>query len=255
VTVDPGFFATASAILMLFGLVAMLVGGVRARRSDVVAAGGIGLMLLAAAGVITASTPTTTNLTLSTIDYTLWWAAAAGMWIWLALGWGLVLALARWSAAWTEDGRSLAPRPAPALLVGAFAVLLVAAVTTSNRMRPDEQRALYEPARTLVERVNGQLPQDGYVRVDTPFSVTGLTVQSALILDMRMRGIRVSAPNLGRELGPPYRDDPPYDARLRVYEGPVDLTPGTRVLGRMRMPQLGFQAPTVVTVAMSPNPG
>ncbi|MGZ6708051.1 MAG: hypothetical protein ACXVFN_14060 [Solirubrobacteraceae bacterium] len=251
----PARLATLSALLAIAGLLAMLWVGLRSRRSDIVAAGAIGLVLCAATAVITASTPTTTTLILTTVDYTLWWAAAAGMWIWLVLGWALAIAIAPLARDRLPAARRRpAINPARVALPVAFCVLLAAAVTTSVRLRPDEQRRYFKPARAIIARVDGQLPEDAFVRVDAPPTVAGLNVQAALVYDMRRRGMRVSAPNLGRELGPAYRAGPPYDYRVLVLDG-VGAPAGERVLGRARVPQLGSQPPTVVTVALSPNPG
>ncbi len=75
-----------STLLVLVGLLATLVVGGRRRRTELVAASALGLVLCVSIAAVAASTPASQSFTLS---YTLRWASPAGMCVWLLLGWSL----------------------------------------------------------------------------------------------------------------------------------------------------------------------
>ena len=52
-------------------------------------ASAVALVLLAALFVVVSSTPSREPAWFISLGYTTWWAAPAGMWVWLSLGWAL----------------------------------------------------------------------------------------------------------------------------------------------------------------------
>jgi hypothetical protein len=139
----PGTGATVSAVVLMGLLLAAGVAGAFRRRVDVAAAAAIGLLMCAALAADVASTP---RSAVNTVGYTTWWGSAAGVWLWLALGWSLATLLPL---------RALA-RPRVAALASAFGLAAVAAAggVAAAAEKRDAHEHDYRPARTLVARLN-----------------------------------------------------------------------------------------------------
>ena len=98
----PGTGALISAGVILVGLVGLLVLAVRRSRTDIAAACSIALTLCAAQAAVAASFPNT-GTAVFPLAYASWWAAPAGMFVWVALGWSAV------SLLWPAAARGQAP--------------------------------------------------------------------------------------------------------------------------------------------------
>ena len=231
VTADPGLVATASAVLMLMALAALIVVGWRRNRPDVVSAATLALGLCAAVGLVTTSTP---QQSATTLGYSLRLASPVGMWVWLTLG---------WSAA-TLFAARLPRVPRAAVPIGLAAVVatgLVVAVSGEFKDQP------YEQATAIADRIDSAVPGERRILLgiggapDTSF--VGLNLQAGVLYALRRDGRDVVAGSAANYLGPKYRPDggdrvvridlgapPPAGgrllARLSVVESPDPDAPG-----------------------------
>ena len=89
----PSALARNSTIAMLAALVLVALMALVRRRRDVATLALTALVLCPALGAVAASTPTPRRLS-ATLGYTMWWGSQAGMVVWLALAWVLLLVLA-----------------------------------------------------------------------------------------------------------------------------------------------------------------
>jgi hypothetical protein len=89
----PSALARSSTIAMLAALVLVALVALVRRRRDVATLALTALVLCSALGSVAASTPTPRRLS-ATLGYTMWWGSQAGMVVWLALAWVLLLVLA-----------------------------------------------------------------------------------------------------------------------------------------------------------------
>jgi hypothetical protein len=209
VSVPPAAnWATAAAVL---AALAVLLGlGARRRRADVVAACAMALALCLALYLLTASYPKDPERAAS-YGYTSWWAAPAGMFAWLTVGWSAATLLLR--------GRSPAAAPRGALAgAGLVAVVAAAVFVISERQGAAADEQWYEPVRTVLDRLHDELPPARSVRVDGAFA---LELQAAVIHDLRRRGLEVSAPpDVAVQLSLDYL------SHRRDFDWVVDVSPG-----------------------------
>ncbi|HXA53922.1 MAG TPA: hypothetical protein VNV37_03510 [Solirubrobacteraceae bacterium] len=89
----PSAFTENSTIAMLAALAVVALIALVYRRRDVATLALIALVLCPALAAVAASTPTPRRLS-ATLGYTMWWGSQAGMVVWLALAWVLLLVLA-----------------------------------------------------------------------------------------------------------------------------------------------------------------
>jgi hypothetical protein len=249
-SVSPGALRTASAVAVIAALAAAVLLGLLRRRRDVVAAGVLGLALVAALGVAASSVPRTA---FGTVGYSLWWASAVGLFAWIAVGWSAVTLFAA--------GRRLPSpgRPAAAGLAGVAIVAAVGVVVAVDANRRDEP---VDQMRTVADRLEATLPAGRAVRVETPavtdvFSAAGF--QLGIVYAMRRDGRDVQAPSVARYLGDRYGRDDSADPALVSVD--VDRRPvrGSRVVARVvidgRDPDNPFsKAPPTRTVTVSLAP-
>ena len=198
-------WVTAAALLVALGVLLGIAG--RRRRADVVAACAVALALCLALYPLTASYPKGPEQ-LASYGYTSWWAAPAGMFAWLTVGWSA-------ATLWARERTPVRPRLAAAgVLVAAAAAVFV--IAQRQGRSADEQ--WYEPVRTVLDRVHDELPPTHSVRVDGAFA---LELQAAIIYDLRRRGLEVSAPpDVAVQLSPD------YFAYHRPFDWVVDVSPG-----------------------------
>ena len=198
-------WVTAAALLVALGVLLGIAG--RRRRADVVAACAVALALCLALYLLTASYPKGPEQ-LASYGYTSWWAAPAGMFAWLTVGWSA-------ATLWARERTPVRPRLAAAgVLVAAAAAVFV--IAQRQGRSADEQ--WYEPVRTVLDRVHDELPPTHSVRVDGAFA---LELQAAIIYDLRRRGLEVSAPpDVAVQLSPD------YFAYHRPFDWVVDVSPG-----------------------------
>jgi hypothetical protein len=234
---SPGLLTITSSALVLGGLAGVTVAAWRRRRRAVLAAGTLGLATCAAIALATAAVP---SASYASTGYGLWWASAAGMWVWLALGWSAAvlmapapLARARLAAA------RLAPRPrpvlAPAAALGAAAAAGIAVAAAAD---PPEEP--FEQLRTITDRLEAELPPGTPVRVegtwssDTVFLAGGF--QLGIVYALLREGRTVTAPSLtdlGSRYGTDDEDGPVARVRVDVDRQAVE---GGRPVARLRVP-------------------
>jgi hypothetical protein len=157
VTVWPSPLTIVTGAIVLGGLVMAAIEGWRRRRADVFAAGALGLTLCAAIFSATSSTPA--NAT-ETLDYVLRWTSPAGMAVWLLLGFAVVVLGAPTPAARALHERA-ARRPrarALAPAAGLAAAVLMGTGVAVARNPPRQEP--YEPMRTIIDRLEAELPAD-----------------------------------------------------------------------------------------------
>jgi len=189
---EPSALQSLSAVLVVGGLIFMVVAGLRSGRRDAAAAGAIGLVMCVALALVAASTPKEAGLVF-TIAYTLRWASPAGMWIWLALGWGAAMVI----------GPRLGRARVPALLrpLSVVAVAVVGALVAAG-IGPDLLERRYEPAAEVADRVRAELPPGSPVSVDA--GLDAFDFQAATVYELRRRGEPVVAPFIAPQLGGQY---------------------------------------------------
>jgi hypothetical protein len=228
-TNSPGALSVGSALLILGGLAAVTRAGWRRRRRDILAAAGLGLALCPARVFSTASVPTSA---FATVDYALWWASPAGMWVWLVLGWS--------GATLLGAGRRLPSvrLPAVAGLGAAAAVASLVAVTVERR--PEFSGDI----RRISADLKNKLPPDRPVRVDASLAAEGFMAadfQLGIVYTLRRDGRPVSAPRAAKLLGSRYGlGSGSYVLRVDVDRPPP---PRTRTISRL-----------VVSTGRSDNP-
>jgi hypothetical protein len=224
---SPGPLAVASSVLVLAGLTAVAAAGWRRRRRDVLAAGTLGLAICAAIALATASVP---SASYASTGYALWWTSAAGMWIWLALGWSVAVLAAPARVA-------LVRRPA-LLLAAGLGASAAAGIAVSAAADPPEEP--FQQLRTITDRLEAELPDGLAVRVegtwnsDTVFLAGGF--QLGIVYALLREGRTVTAPSLtdlGSRYGTDDEDGPVARVRVDVDPQPVDRG---RLIARLRVP-------------------
>ncbi|MEA2272013.1 MAG: hypothetical protein QOI98_721, partial [Solirubrobacteraceae bacterium] len=197
----PGALMTASALALLAALVAALALALRRGERDLAAGLALALALCAAVATVTARSPTEHDL-FSTIGYTLWWAAVAGMFAWVVLGWAAIRLLRpRW--------RLEALRPA--LMVAGVAAVAAIGVAVSAAERPDPRHRNYRPVGRLLDRVRDAVPPGPAVRVEGPSPGQGLAagpavdVVAAIAYELRRGGVELVTDDV---IGIGHRYDP-----------------------------------------------
>jgi hypothetical protein len=182
----PSLLAAVTASLVVLGLAAAVVAGVRRRSPQLWAAGAIGLFICLAVAVDVSSTPREAALT---TQYTLRWAAPAGMCVWLLLGWCLVSMLPL---------RLAIPRVATVAGLAAVGALAIGVAVT--RELPDERfRATHE----LTDQVKRAVPAEGATRLESS-GFAAATSRSALAYALRRDGRSIVVRGAGRSLGADY---------------------------------------------------
>ncbi|MCW3065163.1 MAG: hypothetical protein JWN32_2335 [Solirubrobacterales bacterium] len=197
----PGALAIASCCLLLAAVVAVGVAGARRRRAEIAGAAAISVVLCAAFAVVVATTPTNES---TTLGYSTWWGSAAGMWVWLSVGWSaasLVRVLPRLA-------ELRVPAFAPALGVG---VVALAASAVAAAESPDTHAPDYRPVRTITARVERATRGARLVRL-VQRSFVARAYGPAIRYALHVRGIGVIArPGAAK---PGVR----YDHVVTVYE-------------------------------------
>jgi len=203
---SPPVLQSLSAVLVVGGLIVMVIAGLRSGRRDAAAAGALGLVMCVALALVASSTPKEEGLVF-TIAYTLRWASPAGMWIWLALGWGLAVLLTP----------RLGAVRAPALLrpLSVVVVVVVGSVVAAG-IGADLLERRYEPAGEVADRVRAELPPGRQVSIDA--GLDAFDFQAATVYELRRRGEPVVAPFIAPQLGGHYDQlgsAPEYVVRMR----------------------------------------
>ncbi len=228
----PSALARNSTIAMLAALVLVAAVAAVRRRRDVATLALTALVLCPALAAVAASTPTPRRLS-ATLGYTLWWGSPAGMMVWLALAWVLVLVLA-WvvrgvmpavrrqraetapgdagssSGSPAQPGRPIPPRPAAGRLATLGATLLTlagigAAAAVGNAVAtqatPDEHATLYRPIKAIDARLARLVPRGGSVVLEGLLDGATEPIKPSLRYFLTTRGTRVLAPGSYLRLG------------------------------------------------------
>ena len=217
----PPAWALLSSAVVGAGLIAALGAAARRRRRDIVTACVLALAMCAALAIVTASFPSAPERLFS-YGHSSLWAAPAGMWVWLVVGWSALTLLG--------------PRRLPmgrGLAMACLAALAGAGAVVAAGQGKGSDHPWYGPARTVVDQLETALPRPSTVRVDGAFA---LELQAPVIRALRRQGAGVRAvPDIAVQFGPGYelRDGP--------YEHVVDLRDGTappagaRLVARVRV--------------------
>lgn len=234
---DPARSVTAA--LVLLGLVAAVVLGLRRARRDIALVALMPLILAIALGANASSTPIRQELTIS---YTLRWGAFAGMAGWILLGW---CALRLWRPEFSARAAPGLAVPAIVALVG-FAVALEAA--------PDRLHADYPRLKAAEHAVVVAMKGSGTVRVDARggTTVADYDFPLALVAALRRDGHPVQIDNFDILLGASYRARGVAPRQVRIGAAPRGGRPGPTVLADFHLAN-GDQR--VVVTATSPVAG
>jgi hypothetical protein len=258
---SPDAASTASAVLVLALLAVAAAAALRTGRRELAAAALIALALMAALLLVTASTPSSVNL-FGVIGYTLWWAAPAGMFAWLVLGYAAVVFAGERRPAWRLPSR----RVVPATAAGVSCVVVVGALVAAAE-RPDRLQRAYDPARAIVDAVRAQVPAGHTVFVTGSRSEMGENLQGGVAYGLRRSGVPfvvTSLPGIGTRYDPARHA---HDSVLTVDErrpgaavAPRPLVPPARVIARVTLagvpddvlPEQRGVRPVVVTLGPPP---
>jgi hypothetical protein len=186
----PSLVAAGSTAIVVLGLGAAVVVGLRRRAPELWSAGAIGLVICLAIAVDVSSTPREAALT---TQYTLRWAAPAGMCVWLLLGWCATAVL---------PIRLVVPRAA--VLAGVAAVAAVALAVTVTRDYPDER---YRATHDLTDEVKQAVPSSGATRLQAS-ELAGATTRSAIAYALRRAGRAFVVEGAGASMGSHYAHGP-----------------------------------------------
>jgi hypothetical protein len=216
----PSAFAEVTALGVLLGLAGVALLAARRRRADVAWASAIPLMSCLALGAVAAATPTKGQLYAS-ISYTLGWGAPAGMFAWLALGWGAAV------VAVPERLRDrLHWRLGPA--VGLAAAAVVAVLVAANP-HPDDRERAYASLQAIRSRLDDRLGDAHRVTVIPTFERGGALLfdaYSSVVYMLRSDGrvVRSPDPSVEQTFGDwYYRREP---AKPQVLIGDKQLPAG-----------------------------
>jgi hypothetical protein len=263
VTTAPSAFSIATAALVLALLAVAAAAALRGGRRDLAAAALMGLALMAALMLVTASTPSGANL-FAVIAYTIWWAAPAGMFVWLVLGYAAAVFL-----------RERRPFEAlervgalPAAAAGLLAVVAVG-VLVARAEKPDRLEKAFAPAGTIVERVRAAAPAGHTVFITGSATEMGEDLLGSVAYGLRRSGVAFvveTLPGIGTRYDPARH---PHESVLTVDErrpgaGPLPhpVPAGTREIARVTLAGVPADAPpdqrgtrpVVVTLAQQQQP-
>lgn len=229
------FFLSALSCVVILGALALVAVRGRRVRSDLRVGAALGVVLSLTIVIVTASTPAKLGYDLLK---GLLWAAPAGMFVWLVLGWAVTAAAGNYLARRWQPRGDVSLR---ASLAGLAAVAVITGVVAGNLPGSDSNARWYQPVRTIVSRVVAWLPHTGVTIVNGRGDYNTFTVQAALIYELRKRGYRVVTLNgylaLDPKLGEYYdacRDLP--DRELLIADDGQPLSPGALSLAHVPVP-------------------
>lgn len=220
----PGWASVATTILLLGTIVTVAIVGWKRGRRDVAAAQVLSLVLCAALiGVVASGSR---GLAVLTNGYVSWWAAPAGMWVWLAAGWGIVTLV-------RPEGFGV-PGGVTTIAASAIAAVIVIVTIESIKAHPDPDHRIYAAVNTIAHRVPPSA-EHGTTRVDAclagPQLLNAAYLRPGLVYAVRRHGAQVVT-QIAPQLSGRYRlAGHAYGTYLDVV--PADMTlPGT-VLARV----------------------
>ena len=236
----PGAGAAITAVLIIVGVAALLLVALRRRNAEIASLTAIALVIVAALGFSTASTPTEGILAL-TVGYTLWWASSAGMFVWVAFGYGAARLFGRPLPATVGRVARVVAVPAAALV----------AIVVALGLPKDADRGEYRAFGTVASRVGSALPHPGTVLVTADNTLQGFELQSAVVWALQRQGATVLLPrtatgNLGSSFLVGTRH---YDHEVTIASG---HEPAGQVIARV---QVNRPAPITGSFVVSLLPG
>jgi hypothetical protein len=263
VTERPSTVAIVTSVLMIAGLSAVALQGLRLRRLDFTAGASLALLLTAAVLLVMMSTPS--RLGLSVLKG-VGWASPAGMFAWLVLGWSAAVLLQPAGRRAMGRIRALSPaaRRAPWPALG-LAVTAIAGLLVALGERADARfQWTYEPVSDVTSHLDAGISDSGPLLVSAEFAgpFNAFRFQTAIVYQLRRRGYRVVVPTPGLfamadKLGADYSTarHPPRNAiYLDQTEHPASR-PGERVLGRVALPDAPADvSPRELTISVAPVP-
>ncbi|HYM53822.1 MAG TPA: hypothetical protein VES97_00555, partial [Solirubrobacteraceae bacterium] len=203
--------ATVSTLLILCALLVLAAVGLLRRSLELWTGALIALALCVGLAAVAAATPRTRLLS-ATLGYTMWLGSPAGMFVWVALAWRPLAALAK-----QVLPCRLKPTLAAALGIGAVAF---GAVTVAAGERPDEHLAEYRPLGTIFASLDRAIPSGRTVRLLGSLGNTTFRFKMAARYAMVRRGIRPLSPGTDTRLGSWYElDRHRYDCTVYVEDG------------------------------------
>jgi hypothetical protein len=262
VNTTPSALSIASAALVLALLAVAAAAALRSGRRELAAAALMALALMAALLLVTASTPSSQNL-FAVIAYTLWWAAPAGMFAWLVLGYAAAVLLRG-----RRPFEVLERLAVPAAAAGLLAVVAVGALVALAE-RPDRLERAFDPAGTIVDRVRAAAPTGHTVFITGSATEMGEDLLGSVAYGLRRSGIPFvvsTLPGIGTRYDPARH---PHDSVLTVDErrpgaGPLPhpVPAGAREIARVTLAGVPADAPpdqrgtraVVVTFAQQQQP-
>jgi hypothetical protein len=226
----PRISAFLTAGVVLIGLTAIVVFGLRRGRRDLAVAALLALSLMLALGAGTASTPTG-GILFGVVGYTLWWASPAGMFCWLVLGYGVAV------GSRLGDRLSTLHRPpaARATLAGVVGVALIGTVVASS-LSADPFASSFTRIHRLVNAARDAAPTGETVVIDGSRTALASEIKGAVAYGLRDRGVRflsADPPGIGTRYDPALH---PHRGGLNVLVGAETLTPPGRVVAREVLP-------------------
>lgn len=240
----PGAGSIVCAALVLAGLGAGLAG-LRRRRFDLAAAGALGLVAALTPGLIAASTPSEGLLFIS-VGYTLWWAAPAGMFAWLMLGWSAAVLLA------PRARLARSPMPWRAATAAGVAAVVVAGALVAGRTGRERLQSLYAQTTAAAGRLQAALPAGAVPELATA-GRAGLDirfdVEAGLLYALRRDGRRVVARDL---TAGSYYDAGRHHATHRVAVGLGAAPPPGRLIARVAMREQPAAQVRDVAITLAP---
>lgn len=236
----PPLGTSITALLIIAAVATLLFVALRRRNVEIASLTAIALVLVAALGFSTSSTPTQGILAL-TVGYTLWWASSAGMFVWVALGYG---------AARLFGG----PLPASVGRAARFVAVPVAgivAIIVALGLPKDADRGEYRAFGTVAARIDAALPHPGTVLVTADSTLQGFELQTAVVWALQRHGATVLLPraatgNLGSSF---IVGNQHYDHEVTIAVG---HEPSGQVLARV---QVNRSAPITGHYVVSLRPG
>jgi hypothetical protein len=246
---SPGALSIATAALVLALLATTAAISLRRGRRDLAAAALIALALMGALLLVTASTPNTQNL-FAVIAYTIWWAAPAGMFVWLVLGYAAVVAIAAGRRREFDALRGRVPGAAgrvPVAAVAGLAAAVAVGVLVAVEERPDRLEKAFHPAGTIIDRVRGSAQAGHTVLIAGSPTEMGENLLGSVAYALRRSGVPFvveSLPGIGTRYSPASH---PHDSTLTVEE----RRPG---VGALPVPAPAANAREIARVTLSGVP-
>jgi hypothetical protein len=234
--------ATVSTIVILAALLALAAIGALRRRTELWTGAVIALALCAGLFAVAEATPTKRVLA-ETLGYTMWWGSPAGMFVWLALIWGVV-------AVGSELAPARARVPARAATAGALALVAALAATVAAGARRDYHLPEYGPLASMYSGLRQGVPAGRTVRLLGFLGNGTFRFKQAARFAMVRRGIRPLSPGVDVRLGTWYDvDHHRYDCTVYVEDRASRPARAAVVVARTRFDDGTASYPVSVWVA------